>query len=303
MVADVDLASAIDDPARRRSALSAVTAGRLELGAGEHLDPDLVATHATVGVVVLSGFVVRELTTGPGRVSADLFGPEDVVQPDRTVPEVAMLEHTDSWTAITDARLALLDRAFFERAGRWPEIVTGLIERAGRVEHRAALRGAIATLQSVDARLLASLWTWASQWATVAGQGVVLRVPLSHERLARLVNARRPTVTTAIGRLRSSGLIAQRRDGAWLLTSPSADDNGLAKAEGVGMPALREIVTAPRPHGPRIAAADARVVAARELRARLGEQREALRVAVDRHNEMLERLRKESGLMRAAARR
>jgi CRP/FNR family cyclic AMP-dependent transcriptional regulator len=304
LVADPDLASAIDNSARRQSALREVRTRRSELLSGEQLDRRRISQQAKCGVLVLSGFIVRELSTAPGRVSADLFGPEDLVQPDGTMPEVAMLKHTVSWTAITDVRLGLLDEEFFERTARWPEIGAALLERAGRFGERLALRGAIATLQSVDARLLASLWTWAAQWATVAGQGVVLRVPLSHERLARLVNARRPTVTTAIGRLRRAGLIAQREDGAWLLHGPHATDDELTW-DGVGIPALGEMLQgggssrARRPSSD----ADARVLAARDLKARLAEQREMLRVAAERHHAMLERMQEEAGRLKAASRR
>jgi CRP-like cAMP-binding protein len=303
LVADPDLASAIDDPARRRSALRAMTVGRLDLVAGEEIDREVIGLNGTAGLLVLDGFLIRELTTGPGRISADLFGPEDVVQPDHTVPEVAMLPHTVSWSAVTDARVAMLDEDFFARAAQWPEITASLLERAGRFGQRLALRGAIATLQSVDARLLASLWTWASQWATVAGQGVVLKVPLSHERLARLINARRPTVTTAMGRLRGSGLIAQRRDGSWILLSPGPDGDGLER--GVAMPALGEITTRSRSRDKQTAltGADARAASARELKVRLEDQRKALRIAAERHRELLDRLLDEAGRLTAASRR
>jgi CRP-like cAMP-binding protein len=297
LVVDPDLASAIQNPAQRRSALQKVTAGRSELVQGEQFDPSLMASGTDRGIVVLSGFLVRELTTTAGRTSADLIGPEDLVCVDNDEPEVAMLRHTVSWTALTDVRLALLDENFFERAAPWPEIAAALLERSGRVGHRLALEGAIATLQSVDARLLASMWTWASQWATVAGQGVVLRIPLSHERIARLIHSRRPTVTTALGRLRRSGLILQRRDGAWLLHGPRAENGQPQSWDGVGMPALTEMLeqnTGMRKTRGETGRADSRLVAARELKARLNEQRETLRQAAKRHEEILERMRREA---------
>jgi CRP-like cAMP-binding protein len=245
---------------------------------------------------LLRGFLVRELTTEAGRVSATLFGPEDVIQPDGAAPEVTVLQHTATWTAITDTRLALLDERFFERTARWPELPAALLERTGRAGQRLALQGAVATLQSVDARVLASLWIWASQWATVAGQGVVLRVPLSHERLARLIHARRPTVTSAVGRLRRAGLVQQRRDGSWLLHGPHPA-NAAKQANGVSMPVLAEMFTPAlgvRKRQDVVSGSGSRALAARELKTRLEEQRKVLQEAAARHEEMLERMRRET---------
>lgn len=301
LLVEPDFASAIDDPARRRSAARQVTAGRLNLVPGERLDPDKLTRSAPFGIVVLSGYLVREWMTAR-RTSADLIGGGDVVPPAGGEPTLAMLHHTTAWTALTDVRVALLDAEFFERAAPWPEIAGALLERTGRVGQRLSLRGAIAALPSVDARLLASFWLWASQWGSVASQGVVLRVPLSHERLARLIQARRPTVTTALGRLRRSHLIAHRRDGSWVLRAPG-EANGRQGTDGVAMPILDELLAyTPSVRRPSTAltSGDSRTVIGRELRARLAEQREALRVAAKHHEEMLERLRHETDRLKNA---
>jgi CRP/FNR family transcriptional regulator, cyclic AMP receptor protein len=280
LVADSDLASAIDDAKRRRAALRELTAGSVDLTPGDHLGGDELAPPATLGAVVLSGFLVREWITAR-RASADLIGPGDVVQVEVAEPMAAMLHQTAAWTALTAARLALLDGAFFARAADWPEIAGALLERAGRLGQRLSLRGAIAALPTVDARLLASFWLWASQWGAVAGQGVVLRVPLSHERLARLIQARRPTITTAIGRLRRAGLISQRRDGSWVLRRPDPA-GGEQSSHDLAMPVIDELLAygpAVRGVGGPTSGGDS---AARELRARFAEQREALRGAGNR---------------------
>jgi CRP/FNR family transcriptional regulator, cyclic AMP receptor protein len=300
LVIDPDLASTIQNSARRRAAVRAVTAGDLTLAPGQQPDRKLIESEGTLGVVVLSGFLVREWSAG-GHISADLLGPDDVAHPWGGEPMIAMLRHTVSWTALTPARLALLDREFFERAARWPEIAAALLERAGRLGQRLSLRGAIETF-SVDARLLMSFWLWASQWATVAGQGVVLRVPLSHERIARLIHARRPTVTSALGRLRSIGLVTQRRDGAWLLKDPALNGNGDRDEQGISMPVIGEMLhqrLGVRANDASLSSDEQRASYRRELRERLDEQRATLRAAAQHHEEMLERLRKETGRLGA----
>ena len=296
LVVDPDLASTIQDAGRRKAALRAVTAGDLTLAPGQQPDRAHIESEGTLGVVVLSGFLVREWSTG-GHVSADLLGPEDVIHPWGGEPMITMLRHRVSWTALTSARLALLDREFFERTARWPEIAGALLERSGRLAQRLSLRGAIETF-SVDARLLTSFWLWASQWATVAGEGVVLRVPLSHERIARLIHARRPTVTSAMGRLRSTGLITQREDGSWLLKDPAVNSNGDRDEDGIAMPVIGEMLDrrlGVRTQKATLTTDEQRATYRRELRERLEEQRAMLRAATRRHHEMLERLRKETG--------
>ena len=47
--------------------------------------------------------------------------------------------------------------------------------------------------------------------------GVVLPLRLTHEALARLVGAQRPTVSTALKGLHDTGEVTRRGDGAWVL--------------------------------------------------------------------------------------
>jgi hypothetical protein len=42
-------------------------------------------------------------------------------------------------------------------------------------------------------------------------------LPLSHQRLADLVGAHRPSVTSAMGDLVKSGALSRRDDGVWML--------------------------------------------------------------------------------------
>jgi hypothetical protein len=63
----------------------------------------------------------------------------------------------------------------------------------------------------VDVRVLAYLWHLADRFGVVQPGAVKLDVPLTHAVLARLIGARRPTVTTALQRLIQLGYL--HRDG------------------------------------------------------------------------------------------
>ena len=63
-----------------------------------------------------------------------------------------------------------------------------------------------------------TFWHLADRWGHVSPEGVVLELPrLTHEMIARMVAARRPSVTTGIRRLRELGVIEVRSRGRWVL--------------------------------------------------------------------------------------
>jgi CRP/FNR family transcriptional regulator, cyclic AMP receptor protein len=297
---DADLLAGVDDPERRRAAREAVTAQELRLGVGDRLDAVSIAQQAGLGALVVSGFLAREITIA-GRVSADLAGPEDLLCPTYLEPPDDLFAYTVSWVALGPTHLGLLDDEFRERVHAWPEVVCALVERARRPGDRAALGRAIARSSTVEVRLLMSLWHWASSWSSVTADGVRLAVPLSHERLARLIGASRPTVTTAVGRLRRAGYLSQRRDGRWLLLDARNGELELGE-EGalLNMVRLREPPALDgRAHvrGPW----DLRSAKRPDVYARQAEQREMLRLAADRHATQLRRLRERSNRLRATA--
>jgi CRP-like cAMP-binding protein len=75
---------------------------------------------------------------------------------------------------------------------------------------------ALAQIPSLQERLLLTLWHLADRFGRVRGDGVLLPLPLTHDTLADLAAAQRPSVTTALGRLRTRGLIEPGGQG-WLL--------------------------------------------------------------------------------------
>jgi CRP-like cAMP-binding protein len=51
----------------------------------------------------------------------------------------------------------------------------------------------------------------------VGREGIAVSLPLSHQRLADLIGAQRPSVTTAMGDLVRSGAVSRRADRMWVL--------------------------------------------------------------------------------------
>ena len=169
-----------------------------------------------IGLLVLQGLLVREAIVGD-HPSAELLGPGDLLRAWDDAETEVLLPRIVEWSALTSARLAVIDQALAVRAAQWPEIFAALVERAARRAERLVVMQAIAHLTRVDDRLLALMWCLAERWGRVAPDGVVVSLRLPHRTLAGMVGARRPSVTTALGQLTERGEIERRSDGGWLL--------------------------------------------------------------------------------------
>jgi CRP-like cAMP-binding protein len=181
---------------------------------------------------VLDGLLVREATVGD-HPSAELLGPGDLLRAWEDRDAEVLLPRSVRWSALTTARVAVIDHALAVRAAQWPEIFASLVERAARRAERLVVMQAIGHLTRVDDRLLALLWCLAERWGRVVPGGVLVTLRLPHRTLAGMVGARRPSVTTALGQLMSRGDIERRPDGSWLLLGqppePRAQDGGAVR--------------------------------------------------------------------------
>lgn len=217
--ADPDLADCV--PAAeleraRRDALAAVR--RLSPGPWDvrsALEPDV---HHR-GFLVVDGLLSREVDV-LGRRCVELLGAGDVMRPWSWDEDGSHVSAEVGWTVLEPTALAVLDRGLVERLIPFPAIGVELFTRATRRAHALAVALAIAHHQRVDDRLVLSLWHLAERWGRVGADGVVLDLPLGHQRLAELVGASRPSVTTALGGLARAGTVLRRDDGAWLLPGP-----------------------------------------------------------------------------------
>src|ERR1044072_2281501 len=84
-----------------------------------------------IGLLVLDGLLVREATVGD-HPSAELLGPGDLLRAWGDRDAEGLLPRSPGWSALTNARVAVIDHALAVRAAQWPEIFAQL----GRTEER-----------------------------------------------------------------------------------------------------------------------------------------------------------------------
>jgi CRP/FNR family transcriptional regulator, cyclic AMP receptor protein len=175
--------------------------------------PDVRSAH--LGFLVVGGFFARRVDV-LGRPATELLGRGDLLMPwapDRTEPFAAGAR----WEVLEPACVAVLDHRFAGVLSRWPEITVALVARAVARSRTLTLELAIGQLVGIQLRLLTLFWHIAMRWGAEGPEGTVLPMHLTHELLASLVSAQRPTVTRALGRLCDEGLLSRREDGLYVL--------------------------------------------------------------------------------------
>jgi CRP/FNR family transcriptional regulator, cyclic AMP receptor protein len=214
--ADPDLAELLDDEElerARREALARVqhlSPGDWDAGAAREAD-----VHHR-GFLIVEGLLSREVDV-LGRTCCELIGPGDVMRPWRWDDEGSHVQAEIGWKVLEPTRLATLDHGLVVRIVPWPQLGVELFNRGTRRAHHLAVALAISHHQRVDDRLVLTLWHLAERWGKVHRDGIVLPLPLGHQRLADLVGAHRPTVTTALGELAADGIVSRRDNGDWVL--------------------------------------------------------------------------------------
>lgn len=215
---DVDLAEALGDDvaARARDRIGVAT---IDLQPGAWQPHEAIALgQRPFALLVCDGMIVRELAVA-GTLTADLIGPGDIVSLDAI--EDPLLAAGERWHVGATAKVAILDDRVLPAIHAWPALGARMVARAARQAARAAEQRAISHLPRVELRIRALLWHLAGRWGRIGAPGVVLPVELTHEALGRLVGARRPTVTLALGELARDGAVVRRADGAWVLAHDS----------------------------------------------------------------------------------
>jgi CRP/FNR family transcriptional regulator, cyclic AMP receptor protein len=193
------------------------------------------------GFLVVDGLVSRQVEV-LGRTCVELIGHGDVMRPWSWDDEGSHVQAEVGWSVLEPTRLAVLDGNLVRRIAPFPALGVELFNRGTRRAHHLGVSLAIAHHQRVDDRLLLTLWHLAERWGRVHPYGIVVPLPLSHQRLADIVGAHRPSVTSAMGELTRSGRISRRDSGEWVLHGgppESLRGHRLADAAAAVSPARR----------------------------------------------------------------
>lgn len=233
---DPDLGRTLD-PARLAAAQRDARAAVIEVKTGPWSpEPVPQSLRAGIGLLVLDGAVVRRVGHRR-RGGAELLGPGDIVRPwdsdgDGSGSLTAL---PTSWRVIEPLRLAALDNRFAARIAPYPEISGRLIARAVERAKGILVQMAIAHHSRIDERLALALWHVAERWGRVTPNGVALTLRLTHELLADLVAAQRPSVTLSLQHLERDGHIARRDGTIYLLGDPPSEAAASAGGSSVAV--------------------------------------------------------------------
>jgi hypothetical protein len=224
LAADPDLAADLSDE-EARVAAGQVVVPALTLAVGDEAAlAGRMERPGLIGLLVVEGLLLREIEVA-GTVAAELIGAGDLIHPgDISGSDLSPLHGRLRWQVLEATELAVLDQRFSMRAARWPQIFGRITLRAVWRTHGLALNLAISNQGRIEDRLLLLFWHLAQRWGRVSSEGVRLDLPLTHQTLAKLIGAQRPTVTHALGVLKQRRLLLKGEDQAWLLPLPVPEE-------------------------------------------------------------------------------
>jgi CRP/FNR family transcriptional regulator, cyclic AMP receptor protein len=178
--------------------------------------PASLSEPGALGLLVLEGCAAGSLRRD-GRTRAELVGPEDLLRPWAQLDDMLGPAAEMTWDVLEPMRLAVLDRRFALATARWPEIAAGLMDHLVLRSRRLCFQMTAAGNPRGEERVHLLLWQLAERWGRVTPEGIVVPVPLTHRLLAELTGSRRPTVTSALARLRRTGLVEPLQGHRFLL--------------------------------------------------------------------------------------
>jgi CRP/FNR family transcriptional regulator, cyclic AMP receptor protein len=207
-------------PEPRQQATELVRARVFRVPKGAWQPPEI--DHGAIGLILLDGLMVRTLHLGTAS-SAEVVGPTDIIRPweNDLIPRV--LPTVTDWRVLEEARVALLDGRVTALIGRWPELSSAIGGRLLRRARSLAVLMAAQHFVRVEDRLLATLWHLASIWGKVTPQGTVVPFRLTHEMLASIIGAHRPTTTISVRSLTRQGRLMRDESRRYVLLGDPPD--------------------------------------------------------------------------------
>lgn len=174
-----------------------------------------------LGILVTEGLLTRNVGIA-GTRSREILGPGDVIRPWDDDAALDPVPSRTTWTILEPSRFGLLDERFRTVAARWPDFGMEILNRILRRSRWLAVLLAIANLRGVEERVYLLLWHIAGNWGRVTASGTLVPFGLTHEVIAELVGARRPSVTTAVTKLEREERVRRVPEGWLLLAGPPA---------------------------------------------------------------------------------
>jgi CRP/FNR family transcriptional regulator, cyclic AMP receptor protein len=168
----------------------------------------------SLGLVVLDGWIALGLDAGRAQISW-LIGSGDLVRP-WDMQELSLTDNP-AWQALTPVRVALLDGHFRQHAAYVPGVARTLVTKLAATTHWLLAKSLIVSAPMIEERLLLLFALLAERWGRVTLEGVMLELPLTHDLLARMCGARRPSVTMSLRSLVDAGLLRCPHRGCWVL--------------------------------------------------------------------------------------
>ena len=177
--------------------------------------PERLVDASCLGILVLEGLLTRDLHIA-GTRSREILGAGDVLRPWDDDSALDPVPSRVRWTVLEPTVCVLLDQRWQVLASRWPGFGAEILHRVIRRARWLAVLLAIANMRGVEERIVLLLWHLAGSWGKVTSAGTLVPFGLTHEVIADLIGARRPSVTTAISSLEGDATL-ERVDGGWLL--------------------------------------------------------------------------------------
>jgi CRP/FNR family transcriptional regulator, cyclic AMP receptor protein len=232
---DPDLAEALDSEGEALARAAAVARVDL-LEPGEwNGNRDYPESAGHLGLLMLDGLMARTVEVG-NRSCAELLGPGDILRPWVSVAVHSSVPLESHWTVVDPVRVAVLDRRFTNTMARYPEIVGTILDRVMIRSRWLSFHLAVCHLKRIETRLMVVFWHFADRWGRVTPRGVSVPIRVTHQLLAGVVGAQRPSVTTALGSLRRSGSLERLPDGTWLLHGDPPQELGHVHDAAGGRP-------------------------------------------------------------------